>query len=277
MPLPSSAIIIIVVLGFAFYLMYTQQNQSHLLHGQLLRGGEFGRDFGGMGPGIGSRCNCGPGCKCGMGSPPRSDAMGPAGPTGPYPSPHPYPPQSQLPPAQSPVTNIMLDRGDDPYSDAIKKQDLYTMYDPLTYPQLRLPREVLDRYNEYYERTGTYPPFNQSTQPYLFDNPVLNGVLIKVVDDNEPFTDNIPNSIPLFRVKSVKNANRYFYYIIDQRYLSKVEPKIPLDNVKVNGVRYHNVDFYGIPELFDGDMIEHISIYPSAKFKVTLYKTYHFP
>ena len=170
-----------------------------------------------------------------------------------------------------------MDRQEDPFSDAIKRQDLYTMYDPLTYPQLRLPREVLDRYNEYYERTGTYPPFNMATQSYLFDNPVLNGILIKIVDDNEPFTDNTPNSIPLFKIKSAKNANRYFYYVIDQRYLSKIEPKIPLDHVKVNGVRYNNADFYGIPELFDGDIVEHISIYPGAKFKVTLYKTYHFP
>lgn len=185
--------------------------------------------------------------------------------------------QPQQPIVQPTPVNVNVTTDDDPYSDAIKKQDLYTIYDPLTYPQLRLPREVLERYNEYYERTGTYPPFNQSTQPYLFDNPIVNGVLIKIVDENDPFTENVPNAVTLFRVKSAKNSNRYFYYIIDQRYLSKIEPKIPLDHVKVNGVRYNNADFYGIPELFDGDVIENIPIYPGAKFKVTLYKTYHFP
>lgn len=175
------------------------------------------------------------------------------------------------------VTNVNVQNEGDPYSDAIKKQDTYMMYDPLTYPQLRLPREVLDRYNEYYEKKGVYPPFNQATQPQLFDNPVLNGILIKINDNDEPFNENVPSSVPLFRVKSVKNANRYFYYILDQRYLSSLEMKIPLDHVKVNGHRYNNADFYGIPELFDGDIICDIPIYPEAKFKVTLYKTYHFP
>lgn len=174
------------------------------------------------------------------------------------------------------ITNIVVDNDNDPFSDPIKKQDLYTMYDPLTYPQLRLPRDVLEKYNEFYDKNGVYPPFNQSTQS-LFDNPVLNGVLIKQVDENEPFQDNVPSSVPLFRVKSAKNSNRYFYYIIDQRYLSKIEPKIPLDHIKVNNIRYSNADFYGIPELFDGDIIENIPIYPGSKFKVTLYKTFHFP
>jgi hypothetical protein len=187
------------------------------------------------------------------------------------------------PPAQRPteilpiVTNVNVQNEGDPYSDSIKKQDEYMMYDPLTYPQLRLPREVLDRYNQYYEKKGVYPPFNQATQPQLFDNPVLNGILIKINDNDEPFNENVPSSVPLFRVKSVKNANRYFYYILDQRYLSSVEMKIPLDHVKVNGHKYNNADFYGIPELFDGDVICDIPIYPEAKFKVTLYKTYHFP
>ncbi|MEM0354059.1 MAG: hypothetical protein QXW79_00620 [Thermoplasmata archaeon] len=174
------------------------------------------------------------------------------------------------------TTNVTLDYDPDPYSDPIKKQDLYTLYDPLTYPQLRLPREVLEKYNEYYERTGTRPPFNHASKP-LFDNPILNGVLIKQVDENEPFCDNVPVTIPLFRVKSAKNANRYFYYIVDQRYLSKIELKIPLDHVKINGVRYNNADFYGLPELYDGDIIENIPIYPNVKFRVLLYKTFHFP
>lgn len=173
------------------------------------------------------------------------------------------------------VNSIVIENDSDPYSDLIKKQDLYGMYDHLTYPQMRLPREVLEKYNEYYERNGSYPPFNQATQP-LFDNPILNGFLIKQMDDNEPFSD-VVNPVPLFRVKSAKNTNRFFYYIIDQRSMSKLELKIPLDHIKINSIRYNNADFYGLPELYDGDIIENIPIYPGTKFKVTLYKTYHFP
>lgn len=189
----------------------------------------------------------------------------------------PPPPVVTTPPPQ--ITTVTVDNVDnvDPYSDAIKRQDLYSMYDPLTYPQLRLPRDVLEKYNEYYDKSGSYPPFGQATKPYLFDNPILNGILIKQVEENEPFYDHIPSSVPLFRVKSSKNTNRYFYYIVDQRYFSKVELKIPLDHVKVNGIRYNNADYYGLPELFDGDCIEHIPIYPYTRFKVMLYKTYHFP
>lgn len=172
--------------------------------------------------------------------------------------------------------SVQIDSINDIYSDPIKKQDMYSMYDHLTYPQLRLPRDVLEKYNEYYQRTGSYPPFGQATQP-VFDNPILNGILIKQCEENEPFHDNIPSTVPLFRVSSSKNVNRYFYYILDQRYLSKLELKIPLDHIKINNIKYNNADFYGLPEIFDGDIIEHIPIYPSAKFKVMLYKTYHFP
>ena len=190
-------------------------------------------------------------------------------------------PQQQFQPQQSPnITQVMVQPSPtDIFSDAIKKQDLYTMYDPLTYPQLRLPREVLERYNDHYKTTGTYPPFNEATQPFLFDNPIMNGFLVKIVDDCDvPFVDNIPNSVPLFRVQSSKNTNRYFYYVLDNRNFNMlIQPKIPLDNVKINGVRILNADFYGLPEIYDHDVIEDISIYPGAKFKVTLYKTYHFP
>lgn len=245
----NSAIIILIVVAFAFYLVYSQNNQTPYFH-QALQMGNLRPQ------------NMQPPC-------PKCD--------------HQNNQNQPLPPAQQPqqpqrpqVTNVMIDNDNDPYSDPIKKQDMYSMYDPLTYPQLRLPREVLEKYNEYYERTGSYPPFGQATQP-LFDNPVLNGVLIKQVDENEPFNDNVPSSVPLFRVKSSKNTNRFFYYIVDQRYLSKIELKIPLDHVKINCVRYNNADFYGLPELYDGDIIEHIPIYPGSKFKVMLYKTYHFP
>lgn len=251
----NSALIIIIVVAFAFFLIYSQNNQPKYIT---------------VPPQV----------------PPFKAQI--AGPQQPVQQPHcprceQYKQQlnqtqsDKQPHHQSPqVTNVVIDHDSDPYSDPVKKQDLYSMFDPLTYPQLRLPREVLDKYNEYYERNGTYPPFNQATQP-LFDNPILNGILIKQVDENEPFSDNIPSSVPLFRVKSAKNTNRFFYYIVDQRYLSKLELKIPLDHIKVNGVRYNNADFYGLPELYDGDIIENIPIYPSCKFKITLYKTYHFP
>jgi hypothetical protein len=182
----------------------------------------------------------------------------------------------QLRQTQPQIAKITIDNNNDPYSDPIKKQDLYTMFDPLTYPQLRLPREILEKYNEFYDKNGFYPPFNQSSRP-LFDNPILNGILIKQIDENEPFNDNIPSSIPLFRIKSSKNTNRFFYYILDQRYPSKLELKIPLDHIKINGIKYNNADFYGLPEIYDGDIIENIPIYPGAKFKTYLYKVYHFP
>lgn len=164
----------------------------------------------------------------------------------------------------------------DGYSDPIKRMDKSAMYDPLSYPQLRLPREVLEKYEEYYKENGSYPPFYESTRP-LFDTPILNGILIKEVDDNEPFGDNIPSTIPLFKIKSAKNVNRFYYYVLDQRHHSKLELKIPLDNVKINGVRYTNTDFYGLPEIYDNDIIENISVFPGTRFKVFLYKTHHFP
>lgn len=176
-----------------------------------------------------------------------------------------------------PVTVVVEKREGEQYNDPIKQHDIDNMMDPLTYPQLRLSREVIQKYDEYKAKNGFYPPFNLATNGNPFDNPILTGVLIKVSDENEPFADNIPSSVPLFKIKSAKNNNRFFYYIIDQRYLSKIEIKIPLDHIRINGVQYNNTDFYGIPELFDGDIIEHISIFMHTKFKVMLYKTYHFP
>lgn len=261
MNFPSSAIIIIIVIGFALYLIYSQHQQPKYVQMPYQVPHQMPSQNSHQMP-LPNKENFCPNCHRFAKNYQNSDDSL----------------QMIKQPPQPQITNLTIDNGNgDPYSDAIKKQDLYTMYDPLTYPQLRLPREVLDRYNEYYEKTGTYPPFNQATQPFLFDNPILNGLLIKECAENEPFSDNVPSAIPLFRVKSAKNANRFFYYIIDQRYLSKIEPKIPLDHIKVNGVRFNNSDFYGIPELFDGDHIEHISIYPMARFTVQLYKTYHFP
>ena len=177
---------------------------------------------------------------------------------------------------QQQPTHITIDSPRDPYSDPIKSQDMYSMYDPLSYPQQRLPRDVLEKYNSYYDQTGSYPPFNQATQP-LFDNPILNGILIKHCDSEDPFHDQNPTTVPLFRVKSAKNTNRFFYYIVDQRYVGKMDLKVPLDFVKINDVSFSNSDFYGLPEIFDGDFITEIPIYPGSTYKVMLYKTFHFP
>lgn len=164
----------------------------------------------------------------------------------------------------------------DQFMDPIKRQDVETSHDYFSYPQLRLPREVLKKYDEYYEKNGTYPDIGQMTQP-IFDSPILNGMLIKELDETDVFDNNAPMTIPLFRVKSVKNANRFFYYTIDQRYQGQLQLKVPLDKIKVNGKRYDNSDFYGIPELYDGDIIENIPIFQNSVFKVYLYKTHHFP
>lgn len=260
----NSAIIILIVVAFAFYLLYSQNNQPKYIpipqvapyKPQLIASQTAQPQI------VPEQISSCPRCELykqqlSQLSQPKYNIH----------TAHPTVPQ---------ITNVTIENEGDPYSDPIKKQDLYSMYDHLTYPQMRLPREILEKYNEYYERNGTYPPFNQATQP-LFDNPILNGILIKQVEENEPFSDNVPSSIPLFRVKSAKNANRFFYYTVDQRYLSKLELKIPLNHVKINGVRYNNADFYGLPEIYDGDIIENIPIYPNNKFKVTLYKTYHFP
>lgn len=164
--------------------------------------------------------------------------------------------------------------GPRPYVDPIKDDDYARLIDPLTYPQMRLSRDVLDRYNEYYEKTGTYPPFGLNTKPYLQDTPILNGLLQKIDSPMEPFNQDVPKTIPLFRQTSQKNNNRYYYYILDQTHFSRVELKIPFDVITVNGKKYLNANYYGIPELFDEDIVEGISMYRDAKFKVILYKTY---
>lgn len=260
--LNNSAIIIIIVVAFAFYLVYSQNKDSkHIVSSYPTTTAIRQENYQSL-----------PCSKCEkfelLSKAPKSE-IGNSWMGGKQLS-------ERMPVAQPTVTNVVIDNDNDPYSDAIKKQDMYSMLDPLTYPQLRLPREVLEKYNEYYEKNGVHPPFNQATQP-LFDNPILVGVLIKQVDENEPFSDNIPSSVPLFRVKSAKNTNRYFYYILDQQYFSKVEPKIPLYSVKINGVRHNNAEITGLPEIMHDDIIEHIPIYPRAKFKVLIYTTYHFP
>lgn len=264
----NSAIIIIIVVVFAFYLIYSQNNQSKYIVPQS-QISPFKTQI--------TSTSTTPCLKCEQ-QKLQSTIAATAVPTVSTTSTVQTVPTistiSTNPPTQ--ITNLTIDADTDPYADPIKKQDLYGIYDPLTYPQMRMSREILDKYNEFYETNGVYPPFNQSTKP-LFDNPILNGILIKQTDQNEPFSDNVPSSVPLFRVKSVKNANRFFYYILDQRYLSRVELKIPLDHVKINNVRYSNAEFYGLPELYDGDIIENIPIYPNNKFKIMLYKQYHFP
>jgi hypothetical protein len=236
----TSAIIIIVVILFAFYLIYSQNKNSAM----------FSNFRNPPAPIVCEKC--------------KNDRKLES-------------PMSDTPRQQPPLTaNVVIEHNDDPYSDPIKKQDTYSMYDPLTYPQARLPREILEKYQEYYDKNGNYPPFAQFNKP-MFDNPILNGVLIRIVDENEPFVDSTPITVPLFRVKSSKNSNRFFYYIIDQRYNSKLELKIPLDNIKINTVRFNNAEYYGLPEIYDGDVLENISIFPGSKFKALIYKTHHFP
>src|SRR5579872_4781326 len=140
MTVPSSFIILIVV-AFAFYLVYSQQNQSQMT--PMMMSQMAGLPMAGSpqrppqqhlpqmptdsmitnDPRIDPRLDT------------RLDPRANQGKS----------PFCKSSPSQ--VTNIVMDRQEDPFSDAIKRQDLYTMYDPLTYPQLRLPREVLDRYN----------------------------------------------------------------------------------------------------------------------------------
>ena len=243
----NPTVIILIVVAFAFYLIYSQNSQPKIVNASQL-----------------------PLTK----SPPINNA--PIYTNQPCQNCEFYKKKLSQSHTKNPSMTVTIENEHDKYADQIKKQDLHSMYDHLSYPLMRLPREVLEKYNEYYEKNGTQPPFNNPTRP-LFDNPILNGLLIKQIDDNEPFSDSVPTTIPLFRLKSAKNTNRFFYYIIDQRYMSKLELKIPLDHIKINGVRYNNADFYGLPELYDGDLIENISIYPNSKFKIILYKTYHFP
>lgn len=191
---------------------------------------------------------------------------------------HERPVQATVVPVAPTAINVNVNNDDiDPYADAIKRQDIYSIYDPLTYPQGRLPRDVLMQYNEYFRKRGDYPPFNEVTQPLLFDNATMVGVLIKKVCENEPFDDNVPSAVPLFKVKSMRNSNRFFYYIIYQGGVSRLEPKIPLDNVRVNGVCYRDAKDNGLPELYDGDVLEDVSVFPYTKFCVNLYRVYTFP
>jgi hypothetical protein len=174
------------------------------------------------------------------------------------------------------ITQINIEGPDsDPYSDPIKKQDLYTMYDPLTYPQARLPREILEKYDEYYKKHGVYPNFGEHSKP-LFDNATQCGVLVQHSDDEDIYNNSIA-SIPLFRLKNVKNNDRYYYYILDQRAAGKLEPKIPLDELKINDRSWKDGKVRGLPEITDGDIIKGIPIHPSQKFKAVIYAMQHFP
>jgi len=213
---------------------------------------------------------------------------------------------------QQPPINVNVATGeDDPFTDYIKKTDNYGMYDVLTYPQQRMSREVIELYKQYYEKNGTYPPFNMASRGYLFDNPIPVGYLHR--DDRgggcgdgycgrEGYDGNdrggrdrsrdseggrfnnegminqeAPYTLPIFRVKSAKNNNRYFYYTIDQKYYGKYQTKIPFQNVLLNGVPFKNADEHGIPEIFDHDRVEIMNIYPGIPYKATIYKQNHFP
>lgn len=211
--------------------------------------------------------------------------------------------QAQMQQPPQPI-NVNVSTDDDPYADYIKKTDLYTMYDPLTYPQMRMDRHVLDLYKQYYEKNGTYPPFNLASRGYLFDNPILVGYLRRVGDGgqggcgtglcnfdghrgrergpNGPNDEGLvnleaPYTMPIFMVKSAKNNNRYFYYTIDQKYYGNFQTKIPFENVILNGQHYRNAEEYGIPEIFNHDTLEINNIYPGVPYRATIYKQNHFP
>jgi len=206
--------------------------------------------------------------------------------------------------------NINVATGeDDPFADSIKKTDLYTIYDPLTFPQQRMSREVLDMYKAYYEKNGVYPPFNLATRGYLFDNPIQVGYLVRTDHgrdqdgfdgspdrrgrsgereadcdgergcrrDNNVVFQEAPYNMPLFRVKSAKNNNRYYYYTIEQKYFGKFQTKIPFVKVVLNGKYYNNADEYGIDEVFDHDTMEIKNIYPGIIYRATIYRQNHFP
>ena len=65
--------------------------------------------------------------------------------------------------------------------------------------------------------------------------------------------------------------------MIDQRQKGDIPVKIMFNNVIVNGRVYHNADEYGIDELFDGDIVQGIRIYPEFKFRANIYRTPIFP
>jgi hypothetical protein len=172
--------------------------------------------------------------------------------------------------------NLNMDNTD-PYADPIKKMDLHSMYDPLTFPQTRLSREVLDKYEEYFEKHGNYPPFGYNSKP-LFDNAIMNGILVKQTNEEDGFgNDTNPMTVSLFRMKSPKNVNRFYYYVIDPRYMSKIENKFPLESIRINSIRFNNADVSGLPEIYNDDIIDGITIFPGSKYRATIYRTGTFP
>src|ERR1700747_2467223 len=144
-----------------------------------------------------------------------------------------------VPTQQGPI-NVNLNN-EDPFSDAIKRQDEYMLNDPLSYPNKRLDRATLQAYQDYYNKNGVNPPFNYHTQPWLLDNPIVIGYLSKM--DQSPYEmDDVPASIPLMMLKSPKSNIRFFYYIVDQRHRGDIPVKVPFDDVTINGTRYRNAD-----------------------------------
>ncbi len=91
----SSTIFILIVIAFAFYLIYSQNNQPQYIQSppQIIH----------------QPC---PTCKFRQ----NGNNQGQDTPMGPIAPP-------RLPPAQPQITNVVVDTDQDPYSDAIKKQD----------------------------------------------------------------------------------------------------------------------------------------------------------
>lgn len=188
----------------------------------------------------------------------------------------------------APPINVTVNPNLDPMGDPIKMQDDQFVRDNLIYPMKRPNREVLEQIARYMGESGYayptagyptgkptgYPPWHNLTQPGFIDNPKMVGYLTKM--DLTPYEDT-QQSIPLFEMKSPRNANRYFYYIVDQKNRGDIGVKVVFENITVNGRSTRNADENGIDEIQNGDIIEGVQIYPGVKFKANIYRSSIFP
>src|SRR5690606_17011567 len=128
MAFPISAIFIIGILGFSAYLIYSQNQTAQITKEQFKQAAAQPQQ-----PATPAVC-----ARCAQGAAIQQ-----------VPQMMPQFGVPQLPPVQLPpiMNNVTVQQDDDRYADAIKKQDAYMMFDFLTYPQLRLDRSIIDRYN----------------------------------------------------------------------------------------------------------------------------------
>ena len=126
MAFPVSAIFIIGILGFSAYLIYSQSQQSAQVVKESFKQAPA-QPTQPASPAVCARCAQGAAMMPGM-MPGMMQGMQQFG--------VPQLPAVQLPPI---MNNVTVQQDDDRYADSIKKQDMYMMYDPLTFPHLRLP------------------------------------------------------------------------------------------------------------------------------------------